>query len=110
MAQKTQITLIDDIDGSTADETVTFALDGVSYEIDLNGAHASELRDTISGYVGHARKIAGRTSGRTGSRSRSAGRDYEPATVREWAASRGIDIPARGRIPSAVLDQYRATR
>jgi hypothetical protein len=55
MAQKVQVLLVDDIDGGTADETVTFALDGVSYEIDLTSAHAAELRDALGTWVGHAR-------------------------------------------------------
>ncbi|WP_282944529.1 histone-like nucleoid-structuring protein Lsr2 [Cellulomonas endometrii] len=110
MAQKTQITLIDDVDGSSADETVVFGLDGVNYEIDLNAEHARELRDAAARFVGHARKVGGRAPSRAGNRTRGNGRDYEPAAVREWAASRSIDLPARGRIPGAVLDQYRAAR
>ncbi len=65
MAQKVQVLLVDDIDGGTADETVTFSLDGVAYEIDLTADHAAELRESFSRWVGHARK--------TGSGSRSGG-------------------------------------
>ena len=62
MAQKVQVLLVDDIDGGTADETVTFGLDGVTYEIDLTAGHATELRDALAQWVGHARKVGGRTS------------------------------------------------
>ncbi|HEY5553492.1 MAG TPA: Lsr2 family protein, partial [Cellulomonas sp.] len=59
MAQRVQVLLVDDIDGGTADETVTFAVDGVTYEIDLTADHAAELRNSIATWVGHARKIGG---------------------------------------------------
>lgn len=109
MAQKTQITLIDDIDGTAADETVTFGLDGSTYEIDLSAQNATELREAVNRYAGHARKVTGRSGARSNGRTvRASGRDYEPAAVREWASTQKIDVPARGRIPSAVLEQYRA--
>ena len=60
MAQKVQVLLVDDIDGGTADETVTFALDGVTYEIDLTAANASELRGAVANWVGHARRPGAR--------------------------------------------------
>jgi hypothetical protein len=44
MAQRVVTLLEDDFDGSKASETLLFALDGVEYAIDLNDAHASELR------------------------------------------------------------------
>ena len=62
MAQKVQVLLVDDVDGGTADETVTFGLDGVTYEIDLTSAHAAELRDAFAHWVGHARKVGARTA------------------------------------------------
>ena len=70
MAQKVQVLLVDDIDGGTADETVTFGLDGVTYEIDLTSGHASELRDAFAQWVGHARKVGGRTAAKSGSYGR----------------------------------------
>ncbi|MEC9052532.1 MAG: Lsr2 family protein, partial [Actinomycetota bacterium] len=59
MAQKVQIILEDDLDGGEADETVSFALDGTSYEIDLNEDNATKLREALATYVGHARKVTG---------------------------------------------------
>ena len=56
MAQKTQVILVDDVDGSEANQTVTFALDGVSYEIDLNDEHAAALRESLEEWVGKARR------------------------------------------------------
>ena len=57
MAQKVHIVLVDDLDGSEATESVSFGLDGTSYEIDLNDKNAAKLRDTLAGYIGHARKV-----------------------------------------------------
>ena len=72
MAQKVSIVLIDDIDGSDAVETVSFGLDGTSYEIDLNKKNAAALRDALAGYVGHGRKVTGARRG--GRRTAAAAR------------------------------------
>src|SRR3954467_2454641 len=69
MAQKVQVILVDDVDGGEAAETVSFALDGVSYEVDLSEKNASALRDALGPWVGHARRVGGRSSG---GRSRAA--------------------------------------
>ena len=64
MAQKVQVILVDDMDGGSADETVSFSLDGVSYEIDLSTKNAAAFRDSLAQYVGTARKVGGRSGGR----------------------------------------------
>ncbi len=65
MAQQTIVTLVDDLDGSQADQTVEFGLDGVSYEIDLSEPNAAKLRDALAGFVSHARRTGGRRRGTT---------------------------------------------
>ena len=60
MAQSVRLVLIDDVDGTEADQTVTFALDGVSYEIDLNDQHATQLRHDLGAWIEHARRVGGR--------------------------------------------------
>ena len=62
MAQRVQIILEDDYDGGEADETVSFALDGAEYEIDLSSDNANKLRDELAVWIGHARKTGGRRS------------------------------------------------
>ena len=109
MAQKVQVLLVDDIDGGTADETVSFALDGVSYEIDLTTEHATELRDALATWVGHARK----TGGRTGSRGASTGaarprRASDAGAVRAWAKENGFEVSERGRISAEIREAYDA--
>ncbi len=66
MAQKVQTFFIDDFDGSEAEGTVAFGLDGTQYEIDLNTSHAKELRTTLARYIGAGRKVtsAARRAGR----------------------------------------------
>jgi hypothetical protein len=102
MAQQVNIVLVDDLDGSAAEETVSFALDGREYEIDLSAKNAAKLRDAFAPYVGHARKAAAR---RRGAR---AGNGPSPAEIRAWARDNGFDVPDRGRVSSEVRDAYMA--
>ena len=60
VAKRVITTFEDDLDGSEAQETITFSLDGSEYEIDLNGAHAAALREAMNKYTAVARKSAGR--------------------------------------------------
>ncbi len=105
MAQKVNIILVDDIDGSDAVETVSFGLDGTTYEIDLNKKNAAGLRDALSGYVGHARKVTGSRGGRRSSSSRT---NMGPTAreVRDWARSNGHSVPDRGRIPADIREAF----
>jgi hypothetical protein len=107
MAQKVNIVLVDDLDGTEATETVTFGLDGSTYEIDLNDANAAALREALSGYVGHARKVAGgaRRGRRASSGSSSSSNTKD---VREWARAQGMDVSERGRISADVQQAYDA--
>jgi hypothetical protein len=105
MAQKVQVILVDDMDGGSADETVSFALDGVSYEIDLSSKNATAFRDSLAQYVGTARKVGGRAGARGSSRRRSGG-DNRTAQIREWARNNGQKVNERGRIPATVIEAY----
>jgi hypothetical protein len=110
MAQKVQVILVDDIDGGPAEETVSFALDGTSYEIDLNAANASKLRDTLAPYVGTARRTGSRSSGGRGGRGRGRGRNNQTAEIRAWARENGHKVNERGRIPADVVAAYEKSR
>jgi len=102
MAQKVSITLTDDIDGTEAAETLTFALDGINYEIDLSSKNAAKFREGFGKYVGAARRI-GKATGKAGKRTQIG---PSPREVREWATSNGMEVPARGRIPAEVMDAF----
>jgi hypothetical protein len=114
MAQKVLVQLVDDLDGTSSTDiaTVTFGLDGVSYEIDLNEGNATNLREHLSEFITSARRTGGRvkrgaaTGGTTGS-----GRNREQTqAIREWAKKNGHEVSDRGRIPAAVISAFEAAQ
>ncbi|UFU07178.1 histone-like nucleoid-structuring protein Lsr2 [Ruania halotolerans] len=105
MAQKVRVLLIDDIDGSDAEETVTFGLDGVTYEIDLNAKNAAKLRDDLASWVGAGRRSGGRKStGRKAGGARSGSSDAQK--IREWAKQNGYKVSERGRVSAEIREAY----
>ena len=110
MAQIREVRLVDDLDGDQADETVEFAIDGKSYEIDLSGANAGKLRDAVAEFVAAARRVTGRrgrASAAVGAAPRRPAIDREQnQAIREWARKRDMKVSDRGRIPSEVLEAY----
>ncbi|HEY2261288.1 MAG TPA: Lsr2 family protein [Streptosporangiaceae bacterium] len=105
MAQKVSVLLVDDIDGSEADETIPFGLDGTHYEIDLNSRHAQELREQMHRYVKAARK-ATRSTGQPARVRRTSANDGKNKEIRTWAKERGLEINDRGRVPADIVTQY----
>ena len=108
MAQKVQTLYVDDLDGSEADGTIRFGLDGTEYEIDLNAKHTRELRDVLARYVAAGRRVRASTS-----QSSRSGRKAQPnalntTEVREWAKAQGIDVKDRGRIPAELVVKFKA--
>jgi Lsr2 len=103
MAQKVTVEMTDDLDGSQADTTVRFAVDGTAYEIDLSKRNAAAMRRTFDRYIDHARKASRGTRRVRASRDRQRSGD-----VRAWARSQGIQVSERGRIPASVVEQYEA--
>ena len=109
MAQKVHIVLVDDLDGSEATESVSFGLDGTSYEIDLNDANAARLRDALAEFVGHARKVGSASRrGRRSSSSAAAAGGPSAREIRDWARSNGYDVPDRGRVSAEVREAFDA--
>jgi hypothetical protein len=108
MAQKVQTFLIDDIDGSDAEGTARFGLDGEQYEIDLSTEHAKELRAALARYIDAGRKVTG-TARRAAQNGRKApASSISNVDVRTWAKAQGLEVKERGRIPADVVAQYRA--
>jgi hypothetical protein len=108
VAQRTILELVDDLDGGKADETVTFALDGVEFEIDLSGENAARLRDTFAEFVGHARRVGGRKQRGAAAPKSNGNGNGKPDTqaVREWARSQGEQVAERGRVPQALVIRF----
>lgn len=111
MAQRVQVILVDDMTGGEASETVEFALDGVSYEIDLSDENAAKLRDDLAPWIGMARRSGGRRQTRRrggGSSSSSPARREELSKIREWAREQGYQVSDRGRVAQEIKDAYYA--
>ncbi len=119
MAQTVIVKLTDDIDGGDADETVTFALNGQKYEIDLNENNAKALREALAPFIDKARMLRAATdhskNKRAGSRSESdsSGQRSGPKTLfsgleqvekerfRDWAK-----MPNARRIGDAKVQEW----
>ena len=105
MARKVVQTLIDDIDGSQANETISFSFEGLEYRIDLSERNAERFRKAMAPFLRSAQRIGGRARrGRAGDVRTTS----DAAAVRAWAVEQGYDIPARGRIPNDVRAAYEA--
>ncbi|SDR21684.1 histone-like nucleoid-structuring protein Lsr2 [Actinopolyspora saharensis] len=118
MAQKVTVQLVDDVDGSEADSTVEFGLDGVNYTIDLSADNAANLRDALAPYLSSARRTGGRKrtakSTKGGKTRQSSGNSQAPKAadrernqaIREWARQQGMQVSDRGRIPAEIVEAY----
>ena len=108
MAQRVQTLLIDDLDGSAAEGTVRFGLDGREYEIDLNTEHAQQLRDTLAAYVRAGRRVSdsSRQPARGGRRGPAGG--LNTTEIREWAKAQGIEVKDRGRVPAELVIKFKS--
>lgn len=111
MAQKVVVQLVDDLDGTAADDitTVAFSLDGVNYDIDLTPNNAAKLRNHLDDFVGSARRTGGRvkrgTSPVKGAAPAAANREQTRA-IRDWARQNGFELSDRGRIPGNVIEAF----
>ena len=117
MAQQVNVKFVDDLDGSDAAGTVSFAIDGRAYDIDLSEDNAARLHDSLASFVAAARKSRG-ASAATGRRKQkmtaSSGRRPQPldreqtAAIRAWARQNGHQVSERGRISKTVVDAFQA--
>jgi hypothetical protein len=110
--QMMTVQLVDDLDGSNAEETVAFALDGAEYEIDLNAENSERLRDLLNEYIEHARRVGGRTSPRkrTTTAATAPADQVTARDIRRWLDSegRGDELSPMGRVPSRYYEEYAA--
>ena len=108
MAQRTQVVLIDDLDGkevTDGGQTVSFSLNGKTWEIDLGEKNAKKLQDALAPFMAAGRRAGG---GRRGRSASSSSHEVDTKAVRAWAASNGIELSSRGRIPASVIERYKA--
>ena len=106
--RRIQTLFVDDIDGSEAEGTVRFGLDGTEYEIDLNAEHAKALRNALAHYVSAGRRAGGgvRRQARGGHRASANG--VNSTEVREWAKAQGMEVKDRGRVPAELVVKFKA--
>jgi Lsr2 len=110
MAQRTQVVFTDDIDGSEADTTIRFAVDGAASEIDLSAVHAGEFRKAVQPFIDAARKAGGSGASRRAGTSRASSRPSgpSPSDVRAWAKDQGIEVKDKGRVPAELIVRFQA--
>jgi hypothetical protein len=111
MAQRTQVVLIDDLDGTEIDEggqSLSFSFSGTDYSIDLSEANAEKFEQLLTPYIDSAQRVGGRRSSRSRSAAASSTSSVDSKAVRAWAASNGIELSSRGRIPADVVAKYEA--
>jgi hypothetical protein len=109
VAQRTQVVLIDDVDGGQAVETMSFSLDGISYEIDVSQAHAEEMREALAPWLPHSRRVGGRSTRRpTLVVAPPPAEREDVGAIREWAREHGHQVSDRGRVSAAVRAAYEA--
>ena len=121
MARVTQTVLIDDLDGSDADETFTFEFDGRSYEIDLTTKHAEQMErafQLLDPFVDHLRRLPSSGRSRRTTRPRKAaakkagkskGSNVDAKAIRVWAWENGIELSNKGRVPVSIVEKWRTS-
>src|SRR6185503_9756943 len=100
VAQKIQTLFVDDLDGSEAEGTIRFGLDGTEYEIDLNAEHAQALRNALAHYVSAGRRVGGGARRQVRGGRRAPANGVNSTEVREWAKAQGMEVKDRGRVPA----------
>ena len=114
MAQRTQVVLIDDLDGNEikdGGQSISFSFNGTDYSIDLSGTNAGKFEQAVSPYIEHAQRVGGRrSSNRGGSAASKPTGTVDSKAVRAWAQSNGIELSSRGRIPADVVEKYQAAQ
>ncbi|MFE7423684.1 Lsr2 family protein [Rhodococcus sp. NPDC057529] len=112
MARKIVVELVDDIDGTVFGqdgESISYAVDGVEYVIDLKDEHATELRETFEYYIAHSTQVGGRKhrAGRSATPVAARRPSGETTKIRAWAREQGYELSSRGRIPAEIEQAFR---
>ena len=110
MALTTIEQITDDIDGSEDAEHVSFSFDGTHYTIDLSAENKAKLREALGLYIGHATKASGAAAPRRAAGRSTSGVVSDAKAIRAWAEENDVEVPARGRIPGAVVEQWKAAQ
>jgi len=94
MARKVEVSLVDDLDGSTAAETIRFGVDGLHYEVDLSEEHIQDLKDALEPYIKAGRRAMPYSA-------------EDASEIRQWAQKKGFQVSDRGRLNQDIIAAYR---
>lgn len=94
------LTLIDDLDGTSAADTIAFAVDGERYKIDLSSDNIAKFMAALAPYIDAAKVV--------GKKKNSSGTDLDK--VRTWARENGHNVSDKGRISQEVMEAYQAAK
>lgn len=108
MAKRTEVRLVDDLDGSDGSETVRFGIDGTGYEIDLGEVNAAKLRDVLAPFVAAGRRLGGGSARRPSAAAPAAPgpKRADAGEAREWLVANGYEVKDRGRLPAELVAAY----
>jgi hypothetical protein len=111
MAQKIQVLLTCDLESGDkpGTETIAFAVEGKTYEIDLCTKHAKQLRDAVAPFIEAGRRTGSRGAGSGRSRSSGGGDRERTQAIRAWARRKGIKVSERGRLSGDIVAKYEAS-
>ncbi|MCK8610417.1 Lsr2 family protein [Agromyces sp. C10] len=107
MAKRIVETLVDDLDGSEADRTIAFSINGDGYAIDLSSANAEKFEAALAPFVDAARRTSSGRAGGSARRRSGGGAAGDTKDAREWLRANGHQVSDRGRIPAPLLELYR---
>jgi hypothetical protein len=102
VVRRVDVTVLDDIDGSVAHETIVFGYDGTWFEIDLSEDNAARVHGLLTEWSGRGRPAAKQSSGRR----RTAADRANSAAIRTWARGQGFEVSDRGRLADHVVAAY----
>lgn len=110
MSRRTIVQLEDDLSGGDAAESVSFSLDGKSFEIDLSEDNAARLRELLAPYIAAGRGVRGVRGAQRRAFAASSADEADPATIRAWAVANGYEVSTRGRVSRELKDAYKSAQ
>lgn len=108
MAKEVITRITDDLSGEPDAETVSFALQGTSYTIDLAAKNLEKLTKALQPFIDKAARVRSGVAAPSRRTAKRGERDFDLVQLREWAGKNKVTIPARGRIPASIVEQYKA--
>lgn len=110
MAERTLVELVDDLDGGKAEETIRFAVDGKAFVIDLSKKNAMAMRKALDPYTKAARAAGGTRSNGPKRVMNLRWSKAQYGQARAWALKKGKELPSRGRLSNALMEEWEANK